>query len=37
MIIKGKRDSLGVPIEPDEKIIDPYIVTFDWEIGRAHV
>ena len=30
-IIKGKRDSFGVPIEPDEKIIAPYIVTFDWE------
>ena len=30
-IIKGKRDEYGVPIEPDEKIIDPYIVTFDWE------
>ena len=30
-IIKGKRDSFGVPIEPNEKIIDPYIVTFDWE------
>ena len=29
MIIKGKRDSLGVPIEPDEKIIEPYIVTYD--------
>ena len=28
-IIKGKRDSLGVPIEPDEKIIEPYIVTYD--------
>ena len=30
-IIKGKRDSLGIPIEPDEKIIEPYIITFDWE------
>ena len=29
MIIKGKRDSLGVSIEPDEKIIEPYIVTWD--------
>ena len=29
MIIRGKRDSLGVPIEPDEIIIDPYIVTYD--------
>ena len=28
-IIRGKRDSLGVPIEQDEKIIDPYIVTYD--------
>ena len=29
MIIRGKHDSLGVPIEPDEKIIEPYIVTYD--------
>ncbi|MGX7099565.1 hypothetical protein ACWOBH_06080 [Globicatella sanguinis] len=29
MIIRGKRDSLGVPIEPDEVVREPYIVTYD--------
>lgn len=28
-IIKGKRDSLGVPMEPDEVIKKPYVVTWD--------
>lgn len=29
MIIKGKRDSLGVPLEPDYIEEEPYIVAWD--------